>query len=827
MLRDLRFALRVLLQAKGWTTVVLLSLALGIGVNTTLFSAINGLLLKTVWADAPEELVRLRWAGNNQMDVNRSDYGFSAENAAGERVGPTFSYAIFQQLQESNKTLSGLLACAPIGRVNVVLNGKAELASALLVSGGYFEVLGVPALVGRSILPEDDMEGAPPVAMISYGYWERRFGGDPGVVGTNVSVNNTPVTIVGVTPPEYSGIQRVGDSGHDIHVPVVLDSQVTGRERLSDGTYWWLQILGRLKPGVTPEQATARAGMATYLAELSPEDQALSRNQGRTSVPRLDVASASRGVYDLRPNSARSISILGVVVVLILLIVCANLANLLLSRATLRRREISMRLSVGATRWRLIRQLLTESVLLSGLGGGLGLLVAYWARELLPVGQTSPLDWRVFTFTAGVCIFTGLAFGIIPALRATRFNLAASLKENSANLSRSRTILGKSLLVLQVAISLILLIGAGLFLRTLQNLRNVEVGFNTQNLLLVSVDATVNQYDEERAQRLFEQMKETYKSLPGVQSVSLSSTALLAGSTWISSIHVQGRESKQEEDLNAHMMRISPEFFETLEIPILAGRGFTHRDGPEAPKAAVINQTAARHYFGGKSPLGSRFGFSPETPGEVEVIGVIRDTKYSSVRDVAPPTIYQSYLQNPLRRVTFELRTGMDARSMIPQVREAAQRIDPNLPLANITTQAEQVENRFSQERVFALAYSLFGGLALLLASIGLFGLMSYSVSRRVNEIGIRMALGAQRRSVVRMVLQESMLLVLIGCLIGLAAALVAGSLIASLLYDLAPTDPLSIAAALILMVLVAGIAGYLPARRASRLDPLIALRYE
>ncbi len=835
MLRDLKLAFRMLLQSKGWTAVVLLSLALGIGVNTTLFSAVNGLLLRTIHAHKPEELVRIRWTGDNQMTTSSSDYGFTHPSPSGQRIRPTFSYAIYKQLVESNQTLTGLLACAPMRQANVVVNGQAELASALVVSGNYFEVLGVPAHIGRTILPEDDRPDASPVVMISHGYWERRFGSDPGVVGMDVLVNTVPVTIVGVTPREYSGIQRLGESTPDLHIPIVFHPRFNGDDRLSRAYWWWVQMVGRLKPGISPEQVQANlngpfrqaalAGWESYAAELSAEEREFDRNQNRTAIPDLEIASAERGIYDHHERTSRGLWITGVVVVLILLIVCANVANLLLSRATLRQKEISIRLSMGATRLRLIRQLLTESVLLSGLGAGLGLLVAYWSRQLLPLGQDSPLDWRVFAFTVAVAVITGLVFGIIPALRATQLDLASSVKEQSRSVSQSRTLLGKSLLVVQVALSLVLLIGAGLFLRTLQNLRDVDVGFDTQNLLLITVNAGVNQYDEERIQGLYEQMQEAFQAIPGVLNVSLSQTALLAGSTWSSNIHVEGGESG--DDLNTYMMRVSPEFFETLGIPILVGRGFSRQDKEGAPRVALVNQAAAQEFFGEESPLGRRFGFSPETRREVEVVGVVADTKYRSIREAAPPTVYQSYLQNSSSRVTFGLRTALPTEAMTPAVREAVRRIDPNLPISEVSTQAAEVEERFEEERFFAQVFSLFGALALLLACIGLFGLMSYNVVRRTNEIGIRMALGAEPRRVVGMVLRESMLLVLVGSVMGLAAAVAAGRLVSSLLYGLAPTDPFSIAGALLVMALVSGVAGYLPARGASRVDPMTALHYE
>ncbi len=837
MFQDLRHALRMLWQTKGWTGVVLLSLALGIGINTTLFSAVNALLLKTIAVHNPEELVRIRWVGDNQMATNSSDYGFSERGPAGERVRPTFSYSAFQALELANQTLDGMFACAPLGAVNFVVNGEAELASAFLSSGSYFQVLGVAAFIGRTLTPEDDQPDATAVAMISYGYWERRFGSDSGVIGRDVTINNTRTTIVGVTPPSYTGIQRLGESSREVHLPLSLDRQLTQRDRLDQGTSWWLQIVGRLKPGVRREQVegnldgvfqqAARAGWDSYFSTLSSEQRSLSRNQNRTAVPSFDVASAARGVYDPRPDSARSISILGAVVVLVLLIVCANVANLLLSRATVRSKEISIRLSIGATRARLVRQLLTASVLLAVVGGALAMLVAYWSRELLPIGSNAPLDFRVFAFAVAVSVVTGLIFGLIPALRATSIDLAGTMKESSRSIVRSRTLLGKSLLVVQVATSLVLLIGVGLFLRTLDNLRGVEVGFNTQNLLLVPVNPSVNRYDQEQSRRLAEEMKREFQAIPGVLSVGLSRTALLSGSRSTSSIYVQGAEATESDNNNVHVMTVSQEFFETLQIPIVLGRGLTSSDDEGAPRVALINEAAAREFFPGGSPLGHRFGSSPESRGDVEVVGVVADTKYSSIRNEAPPTAYHSFLRRPVGRMIFELRTAVDSRSLIPSVREAAQRIDSNLPLGGISTQSEEVEQLLSQERLFALAYALFGGLALVLACIGLFGLMSYSVARRTNEIGIRMALGAERRRVVRMVLQESLLLVLIGSAIGLTVSLAAGRFIASLLYDLAPTDPLTILGATVVMLLVSGIAVYLPARRAAKVDPMIALHYE
>jgi predicted permease len=831
MRRDLLHAVRMLFKSKGWTAVVLVSLALGIGANTALFTAVNGIFVQNVAVPHPDTLVRLKWAGKNDMVRSSSDYGNSLPDA-GRDVRSTVSFAVVEALRAANQTLTEIAACAPTGSFNVVVNGQAETASAFEASGNYFRVLQVPAALGRTFGDDDDKPGAPPVAVISDAYWRRRFGSDPKVIERTVMINNQQVAIIGVTRPEFTGVQRLGTLAHDVTVPIALDPVLQlGSTRLTQPTSWWLQMIGRLKPGVTPAhvrgnlegvfQQTARAGMDSYMSSLSAEQKALSTNRQRGSaVPQLLVGSAARGIYDIDRSSTQSAMFLGVVVIIVLLIVCANVANLLLSRATTRRRELSIRLSMGATRGRLIRQLLTESLLLSGLGGGLGVLVGFWSRQLLPFGQSSPIDWRVFAFVAGLSVLTGAVFGLLPALRATRVDLAEAMKEQGRSVVATRSRLSKILLVLQVAMSLVLVIGAGLFLRSLQNLRSVDVGFNPTNLLMFSIDPRLNRYDPPRMAELYDQLQSALRALPGVRSVGLTRTMLLSGSTSQTSMFIQGHS----EENSIHVMLVTPEFFDTMEIPVLRGRAFTRLDTRTSPKVAIINEIAARTLFKDVDPIGQRVGGSLEQSGEVEIIGVIRDTKYASVRAAAPPTWYQPALQFPARPMAFVVRTAGDPSAMTEPVRTAVRNVDPNLPLMTVTTQMEQVEGRFAQERLFAMAYSLFAGLALVLACIGLFGLMSYSVARRTNEIGIRMALGARRFDVARMVMRESLILVVIGIAIGLGSALAAGKYVASVLFGLAPTDAATMVAAAGLIVIVAAVAGYLPARRASRVDPLVAL---
>jgi predicted permease len=776
------------------------------------------------------------------MVTSSSDYGFTARLADGQPVRATFSYAMFQQFVADNRTMNDVAACAPYGRVNVVVDGQADTATSFISTGNYYQMLGISARLGRTLLPEDDRPDAAPAAVISSKYWHSRFVTDPNVLGKTMRVNNVLVTIVGVISPEFTGIQQTMGEPQDIGLPLSLEPQLNtlGQSRLGQPTYWWLQAVGRLKPGMTAAQVqgnlegvfqqTARAGLDSYLKSITNEERGTARNRNRTAVPQLRVDSARRGVYDVNTNELRMATILSVVVALVLLIVCANVANLLLSRATAREREISVRLSLGATRWRLIRQLLTESLLLAFLGGALGLLVGYWGKQLLPgpAAEAPLFDGRVLAFVLVVTGLTGIVFGIAPAMRASRGDMNSALKQSGRSIAAGRSVLGKSLIVLQVAISLVLLVGSGLFLRTLHNLRQVEVGFNPNNLLLFRISPILNRYDEKRTYALYGDLLERIAAVPGVKAVALAQPSLLSGSVNSTSIFVQGRVyANPDEGGGIHRLVVSPNFFDVMEIPILAGRTLTPRDNETAPKVAIINDAAAKRFFPGENPVGRRFGTSIEQSGQIEIVGIARDAKYSDLREPAPPTIYVPYFQTRAGYTVVEVRTAGDPGSVTSGVREAVRQVDPNLPMMDVSTQLEQVERRLQQERTFASAYTLFGGLALVLAAIGLFGLMSYNVSRRTNEIGIRMALGAQRYDVLRLVMRESMILVVVGVVIGVAVALGVSRLVATLLFGLAATDALTLTAAVGLMVTVSALAGFLPARRASRVDPMVALRYD
>jgi len=853
MFQDLRYAARVLHQGKAWSAMVVLSLALGIGANTALFSATNGLLLRKLSVRDPDTLVRLRHVGRNRMANNVSEYGNIAR-PPGVEVGSTVSYAVFQELRHANQTLTDLAAGAPLGSVNVVVNGNAEIATAYIASGNYHQLLGVNAILGRTILPDDDRPNAPPVATISSPYWTRRFGNDPAIVGKVIRANNTLITVVGVLQPEFTGVQRVISEAADLTFPVSLDPVLNptaggpppAPPRLNQPTHYWLQVFGRLAPGTTAAQVqanlagvfeqAARQGMSSFLASLPPAEREFTQNRNRTDVSRLEVSSAAQGVYDNDAATLRSVAIISAVVGLILLLVCANVANLLLSRAAARQKEIAVRLSMGATRSRLVRQLLTESIVLALLGGAFGVLVAYWGRQLLPTQLAqAPLDWRVLLFEFAVALVTGILFGMAPALRVSGTSAGEALKDTSRSVIGSRTLLNKSLLVVQVAISLVLLIGAGLFLRTVDNLRRVDVGFNPNNLVLFRVNPQLNGYEPARIESLYERMTERLLAVPGVRSVTLSNPPMLSGSVNSTGFIVQGRtyspEMRDDPRLRAtisvNRVRIAPNFFETMEVALTRGRAFTERDNATAPKVALINEAAVRKFFPTEDPLGKRFGGTPETSRDIEVVGVVKDVMYNALRVPPPATMYVPYVQGPVGAMAFVIRTATDPASMMGSVREAVRQVDDSVPLMDMSTQTDQIERRFTQERVFAKAYALFGGLALLVASIGLFGLMSYNVTRRTTEIGIRMALGAQRASVLQMVMRESLILVAIGVAIGIAAALGSGRFVEALLFGLAPTDATTSVAAIAVMVGVSALAGYLPARRPSRLDPMTALRHD
>ncbi len=811
--QDVRYGLRMLAKNPGFTAAAVLTLALGIGANTAIFTIADAVLLRLLPVKDPERLVLI-----SRPDKHGGYNGIR--------------YAAFEHLRDHNSVLSGIFGIIMPQTTAVTIDGQAELVNAQIVSGSYYSTLGVSAMLGRTITSQDDrMPEGSSVAVISYGYWERRLHGVSAVIGKKIAINGFPFTIIGVTPPGFFGLMY-GEAAH-ITVPISLQSVMTGRGYLQDTRKDWFvgSIGGRLKPGMSLENARANLDLV-FRQTLGPEQQ--------KGEPQLSVVSGSRGFWLIRDRLATPLVILAAMVGLVLLIACANVANLLMVRNAARRKEIAMRLALGVSRPRLIRQLLTECVLLAVLGGAVGLLVAVWTGELLvglvsrgpfPISFDFHLDARVLGFTGGVSVLVGVLFGLVPVARATKVDLTIDLKAAGGRGGSPMGFdLGRILIVAQVAVSLLMLVGAGLFVRTLRNLRELDPGFDMEKVLVFSIEPTLVGYQDVQLRKLYEEILEQVRGLPMVHTASLSRLGeLTLGGLATRTVSVPGYVPLPNETPEIHANFVGPNFFETMGMALTRGRDFLPQDNQDAPNVAVINETAARRFFGSASPIGRRITID-DTPDEFELVGIVRDAKYQSLRENHISMLFLPCFQFPpdhLQRMTYEVRTAGNPASVVAAVRKQIQRIDPNIPLYNVRTLTEQANQSLMPERLVATLASLFGLLALVLVCVGLYGIMAYRVGWRTQEIGVRMALGAERGNVIRMVLREALLLVSMGVAVGVPVALALARLVASLLYGLKAGDAGTIWAVVGLLVLVAAVASYLPARRASRVDPMAALRCE
>jgi predicted permease len=840
MIQDLRYGVRMLLKSKGFTAVAAMTLALGIGANTAIFSVMNALLLRLLPVKDPEELVLL-------ANVNRD--------------GPAhiFSYPLYEQLRDGSHSFSDLFGATDVSKRRMSADGKeGEFIRAQEVTGNFFAALGAPALLGRTLTTEDDQvsllyadgqwtPSSQAVAVISHSFWQRRFGADPAVVGKTITIENRPVTIVGVTAPGFFGIQP---GEHPDLWGLVRQEWFKSLDKPGRS---FLHLMGRLPAGANRAQAQAELDLIyqRHKTEYLKQNSIYWDESGRQiyAEKKLELQPGAGGYTELRLKFRRSLMLLMTAVGLVLLIACANVASLLLARAAARRHEFTMRSALGAGRLRLVRQLLTESLLLAALGGGLGLLISQWGIQALlvfmrlqadPISFSVAPDARALWFTLATTLLTGLLFGLGPALRSSRLDLASALKGAGGSVAgdATRQRLNQALVVAQVAFSLVLLIGAGLFVRTLQKLKATDAGFNREHVVVFNLDFT----QDLRRQRLplYKELAARLETLPGVRAAGVTSEFVLAQNRPADRITVEGYETRPDEDLACYEFYISPRFFEAMGTPILSGRGFEPQDervpgapisGPHlyanTPLPAAINQAMARRYFGDANPLGRRFYSVIEPQQKYEIVGVVKDVRLKSLREPSPPTYYLPNIFDPGHEAAFALRTMSAPGAMAASLRQVAQEVDPTIRVRDVRSLNDVVNASLRQERVLAQLGGFLSLFALALACLGLYGVLSFSVAQRTREIGVRMALGAQRKDMLSLVVGRGLKLVLLGLALGLVAALAVTRFVSSLLYGVTATDPVTFVGVSLLLLLVAGLASWLPARRATKLDPMTVLRHE
>ena len=840
--QDLRFAGRALARHRGLSAVIILTLGLAIGANTAIFGLMDALLLAPLPVRSPQTLMLLRWSAHRSPHFHSSSsYGDCVSRYTKlESSSCSFSLPFFHELQTSARSLRAVTASGGTSEFNLSGHGAASMATAQYVAGNYFSVLGVAPAAGRLLEASDDTAGAPIAVVLSYRFWQRTFGGSRGVIGRSLALNNTPVTVVGVAAPSFTSLTPGGVS--DAWLPLAARPKLTPdfRAQSEDAGAIWLVLLGRLRPGVSAAEASAEVGGMFRRVMLAGPKPMAKPGDG----VRVQMESAQTGLSGARYEFTQPLTILMWAVGAILLIACANVAGLLLGRAKARHKELAVRRALGAGGWRIARQLLTESLALAALGGLLGLALALWgARALLaamssasyrPLGFGVHLDARVLLFALGVTLLTGVLFGLAPALRGTRGDLSRALKDavgNSEGGGRKWLHLGNWLVVAQVALCAVVLAGAGLMVRTLANLRAVAPGFNPRHLLLFQLEPELIGYKGERVNQLYDRIQRHLAAMPGVLGVTYSGMPLVSGDLWSSSFHITPKGKPVESD----MMEVGLDFFATMGIPMRLGRGFRPADfvarpdtpppakaptGP--PEAVIVNETFAREYLSPGIPIGRIFGRGDDgsKPGYM-VVGVSADTKYQSLSAKLAPTVYEPSMDG---YAIFEVRTAAAPLALLPDVRRVVRAIAPNLPVDRPSTQTGNIARTLFRQRMLAWLSSLLGGLALLLAAIGLYALLAQEVGRRTREIGIRMALGADRAQVLRMVVSLGAALVMIGLAAGLAGAWAATRGLRTLLYGVSPADPATAAGVALLLLAVALAACWLPARRATRVDPLVAL---
>ncbi len=854
--RDVIYGLRLLAKNPGFAAVAVLTLALCIGANTAIFSVINTVMFKALPVRDPNHLMLLEWTMRSGPKLHgHSSYGDCDNQTQGAgQHGCSLSKPFLDEVREHGP-FSSLAEFAGGGPMTVSGIGGVHRASPQYVSGDYFRALGVVAALGRVLIPTDDKAGAPAVVVLTYGYWQRQFGADPLIVGKTLDLNGVPFTVVGVADAGFAYLTPGNVRDFSVALWQRRNLQVGWKWTPSqeDAGSWWIVSAGRLKPGISvPAAESQLTSMFAY--NLLHAEKPIAKVEDQPAVKLLP---AQTGLTGLRSRISTMLYVLMIAVAIVLLIGCANVAGLLLARAAARQKEIAVRLALGAARARLVRQLLTESITLSLMGGTLGILLAYWgAHGLVDFALnhadswfrfSADIDWRVLGFTLAATLLTGLLFGIAPAMRSMRIDLTPALKDSAGGLGgrQGRFRLGNILVVAQVAMTVVVMVGAGLVVHTLQNLRSLDPGFVTANLLTLDVDATLTGYKGERMAAFYRNLRDRFAAIPGVTAVSYSSSILLSGSLWSTDFHLPGTPPKSMR--NADYMPVGPQFFETMKISVLQGRKFKPEEYEltakvEADKQArasvaepvIVNEAFVRAYFPNVNPVGQPFGaYVPGVNGDPspddtasagwQIVGVVRDVKYESLRNSIAPTIYVPASEGG----SFELRTSRDPTALAPDVRDVVRQAGSDIPVVNIRTQTETIEKQLFQERLVARLASLFGVVALLLAAIGLYGLLAHEVTRGTREIGIRVALGAATGQVLGRVVRQGVVLAAFGLAIGATGSVAVTRLLGSILFGVKPGDPVTLIEVSLLLILVALAACYIPARRASRVNPLVALRHE
>ena len=864
-MHDVRYALRLLAKRPLFSALIILSLALGIGANTAIFSAINAVMLKMLPVYHPQQLKMLTWTvpTSDFPETYIEDLEGSFIRASGGRFGSySFSYPAYQQIAANNQSFDTTFAFAANDQdVNVGLNGHAGSSKIVGVSGNFFSGMGISPVAGRALQPSDDTTTADPVAVISHEFWQSQFGSQFSAIGSIIQVDGHPVTIVGVAPAEFFGVEP--GLAPDLWVPLhwyaaewaKLNGEPNPDAFLGNKRAWWVGVIGRMKPGVTDAAATAEmavlfqqtlqtasdhpngGGAPSFGGGSEPSTE--NATKAKPSVPQLELTPLARGLDGLRRQFSTSLWLLMGMVVLVLLITCSNVAALLLTRATSRQKEIAVRVSLGAPKVRIIRHVLTESLLLAVAGGAAGLLVARWASALLvrlmssgrnPIALSLAPDLTVLSFAAGITLLAALFFGVAPAWYSAKIQPLNTLKQHgvTGDPANKRFLAGKFLVVAQIALSVVLLVACGLFLRTLGRLQKVDVGFDRQNVTRFTVSPGLNGYTNQQLTAYYQRLLSDLSSIAGVRAVSLSARGPIGAGSSVTVGGIPGyTASGKFVDIYRH--DVGPAYFETMGIPLLLGRSITAQDEKGAPQVVVINEALARKYFHGDNPIGHRITLGSRKPEEFEIVGVSRDVKYAEIRPETPPTAYFSYAQRkeipPF--MTFEVRSSLASPILVPAIEQAALHLDKAVPVTNVKSEDEAVGEVLFLERTFATLSSAFGVLALLLAAIGLYGTIAYSVAQRTNEIGIRMALGADRQKIVSMVLREIFRIVAGGMALGIPVAWFASRALESQLFGLSPHDAVSLSLAVLMIVVISLLAGSIPARRAAHVDPMEALRYE